>query len=128
MKRRILPEERKAQTRKIVLYYQDRVMNEAHPVSFYLHTGEYPDGSLGEIGLTIGKGHNGTGNLKGMARALAQAVSIGLQYGIPVQEFVQTFRFMDFEPAGWVDGHHYASVVDYLAQWLEERYGNQKQV
>ena len=68
----------------------------------YLRTGEYPDGTLGEIFIDIAK--EGA-TLKGVLGCFAIAVSKGLQYGVPLEEFVDTFTFQTFEPRGMVEGH-----------------------
>ena len=68
----------------------------------YLRTGEYPDGTLGEVFIDIAK--EGA-TLKGVLGCFAIAVSKGLQYGVPLEEFVDTFTFQTFEPRGMVEGH-----------------------
>ena len=65
----------------------------------YLRTGEYPDGTLGEIFIDIAK--EGA-TLKGVLGCFAIAVSKGLQYGVPLEEFVDTFTLQTFEPRGLV--------------------------
>lgn len=91
-KRQPLPNRRKGYTQKF------RVPG--HKV--YLNTGEYPGGDLGEIFITTNK--EGA-TLKSFVNAFAQAVSIGLQYGVPLDEFVDAFVFTRFEPNGPVTGH-----------------------
>ena len=81
----------------------------------YLRTGEYPDGTLGEVFIDIAK--EGA-TLKGVLGCFAIAVSKGLQYGVPLEEFVDTFTFQTFEPRGMVEGHENIkmsnSIVDYV--------------
>ena len=85
----------------------------------YLRTGEYPDGTLGEVFIDIAK--EGA-TLKGVLGCFAIAVSKGLQYGVPLEEFVDTFTFQTFEPRGMVEGHENIkmsnSIVDYVFRAL----------
>lgn len=89
----------------------------------YLHTGEYEDGTLGEIFIDLAK--EGA-TLKGVLACFAIAVSKGLQYGVPLQEFVDTFTFQTFEPRGIVEGHPNIklanSIVDYVFRALGVEY------
>jgi ribonucleoside-diphosphate reductase alpha chain len=89
----------------------------------YLRTGEYPDGTLGEIFIDIAK--EGA-TLKGVLGCFAIAVSKGLQYGVPLEEFVDTFTFQTFEPRGMVEGHENIkmsnSIVDYVFRALGLEY------
>jgi hypothetical protein len=87
----------------------------------YLVVGMYDDGSPGEIFLTIGK----AGGVYRVFDALMIAVSIGLQYGVPIEEYLNKFSFMSFEPSGFTktDGIHIAkSVVDYISRWMKQRF------
>src|SRR5205085_11022748 len=68
----------------------------------YLHTGEYGDGRLGEIFIDM---HKEGAALRAMMNNFAIAVSVGLQYGVPLEEFVEAFTFTRFEPAGIVQGN-----------------------
>jgi ribonucleoside-diphosphate reductase alpha chain len=81
----------------------------------YLRTGEYEDGTLGEIFIDLAK--EGA-TLKGILSCFAIAVSKGLQYGVPLDEFVDTFTFQTFEPRGMVEGHPNIkmanSIIDYV--------------
>lgn len=70
--------------------------------TIYLKTGEYEDGRLGEIFIDIAREGSALG---GYAHAVAMAVSIGLQYGVPLKEFVEAFTHHKFDPAGLVQGH-----------------------
>ena len=89
----------------------------------YLKTGEYEDGTIGELFLTFNK--TGTA-LQGMANAFAVAVSLGLQHGVPLEEFVDAFAFTRFEPSGVVQGDDRikmaSSVVDYVFRELGVTY------
>ena len=93
----------------------------------YLRTGEYPDGTLGEVFIDIAK--EGA-TLKGVLGCFAIAVSKGLQYGVPLEEFVDTFTFQTFEPRGMVEGHENIkmsnSIVDYVFRALGLEYLNRK--
>jgi ribonucleoside-diphosphate reductase alpha chain len=89
----------------------------------YLRTGEYEDGTLGEIFIDLAK--EGA-TLKGILSCFAIAVSKGLQYGVPLEEFVDTFTFQTFEPRGMVEDHPNIkmanSIVDYVFRALGVEY------
>ncbi len=88
----------------------------------YLRTGEYEDGRLGEIFIDI---HKEGAAFRSMMNCFAIAVSLGLQYGVPLEEFVNVFTFTRFEPQGSVDHPNikYAtSIVDYLFRVLGMEY------
>ncbi|MGH8946126.1 MAG: adenosylcobalamin-dependent ribonucleoside-diphosphate reductase, partial [Acidimicrobiia bacterium] len=89
----------------------------------YLRTGEYQDGTLGEIFIDLAK--EGA-TLKGILSCFAIAVSKGLQYGVPLDEFVDTFTFQTFEPRGMVEGHPNIkmanSIIDYVFRALGVEY------
>jgi ribonucleoside-diphosphate reductase alpha chain len=89
----------------------------------FLRTGEYADGTLGEIFIDLAK--EGA-TLKGILSCFAIAVSKGLQYGVPLEEFVDTFTFQTFEPRGMVEGHDNIkmanSIVDYVFRALGVEY------
>ncbi|MFA4983109.1 MAG: vitamin B12-dependent ribonucleotide reductase [Candidatus Micrarchaeia archaeon] len=89
----------------------------------YLKTGEYPDGALGEIFVDMYK--EGAG-YRALLNCFAIAVSKGLQYGVPLEEFVDTFTFTRFEPAGVVSGHeaikNATSIIDYVFRVLGYEY------
>ena len=89
----------------------------------YLRTGEYEDGTLGEVFIDL---HKEGATMRSLMNCLAIAVSKGLQYGVPLQEFVDTFTFTRFEPQGMVDGHPNiklsTSLVDYVFRVLGLEY------
>jgi ribonucleoside-diphosphate reductase alpha chain len=88
----------------------------------YLRTGEYPDGSLGEIFVDM---HKEGAAFRSMMNCFAIAVSLGLQYGVPLEEFVNVFTFTRFEPQGLVDHPNIklsTSIVDYLFRVLGMEY------
>ncbi|MDH5422646.1 MAG: adenosylcobalamin-dependent ribonucleoside-diphosphate reductase, partial [Acidimicrobiia bacterium] len=89
----------------------------------FMRTGEYDDGTLGEIFIDLAK--EGA-TLKGILSCFAIAVSKGLQYGVPLEEFVNTFTFQTFEPRGMVEGHPNIkmsnSIVDYVFRALGVEY------
>jgi ribonucleoside-diphosphate reductase alpha chain len=95
----------------------------------YLRTGEYPDGTLGEVFIDIAK--EGA-TLKGVLGCFAIAVSKGLQYGVPLEEFVDTFTFQTFEPRGMVEGHENIkmsnSIIDYVFRALGLEYLNRTDI
>lgn len=85
----------------------------------YLRTGDYEDGTLGEIFIDMSK--EGAA-FRAMMNAFAMAVSAGLQYGVPLEEYVRMFTFTRFEPNGPVSGHDYlknaTSILDYIFREL----------
>ena len=93
----------------------------------YLHTGEYGDGSLGEIFLDMNK--EGA-TLGGLMNCFAIAVSLGLQHGVPLRKYVEAFTFTKFEPSGMVQGSDYikmsTSPLDYIFRELAVRYDDRQ--
>jgi ribonucleoside-diphosphate reductase alpha chain len=89
----------------------------------YITAGKYEDGSLGEIFLTdIGKDGS---TLRGMMNAFATAISIGLQYGVPLETFVRKFSYMRFDPEGITSNPEIPfakSLPDYIMRWLASRF------
>jgi ribonucleoside-diphosphate reductase alpha chain len=111
--RQRLPERRKGYTQKAIVG--------GHKV--YLRTGEYADGSLGEIFIDM---HKEGAAFRAMMNNFAIAVSVGLQYGVPLEEFVEAFTFTRFEPAGMVQGNdsikNATSILDYIFRELAVSY------
>lgn len=89
----------------------------------YIRTGEYEDGTLGEVFLDM---HKEGASFRALLNAFAIAVSKGLQYGVPLEEMVETFVYQRFEPAGPVSGHANiklsTSVVDLIFRTLGFEY------
>ncbi len=89
----------------------------------YLRTGEYEDGRLGEIFLDM---HKEGPAFRSLVNNFAVAVSLGLQYGVPLEEYVEAFTFTRFEPAGPVQGNEAirmaTSVLDYVFRELAISY------
>jgi ribonucleoside-diphosphate reductase alpha chain len=88
----------------------------------YLRTGQYEDGALGEIFIDM---HKEGASFRSMMNCFAIAVSLGLQYGVPLKEFVDCFTFTRFEPQGVVDHPNIkfsTSVVDYVFRVLGMEY------
>src|SRR5436309_8317747 len=89
----------------------------------YLRTGEYEDGSLGEIFLDM---HKEGAAFRSMTNCFAIAVSLGMQHGVPLEEFVDAFVFTRFEPNGVIQGHPYiklaTSIIDYIFRELAITY------
>jgi ribonucleoside-diphosphate reductase alpha chain len=89
----------------------------------YITAGMYEDGTVGEIFLTdIGKEGS---TIKGMMNAFATAISIGLQYGVPLETFVEKFAFMRFEPEGYTGNPEVPfakSMPDYIVRWMAARF------
>lgn len=93
----------------------------------YLHTGEYDDGTLGEIFIDM---HKEGAAFKALTNAFAIAVSLGLQHGVPLTEFVDAFIFNRFEPNGPVIGNDRikmaTSIIDYIFRDLAVSYLNRE--
>ena len=70
--------------------------------TIFVRTGEYEDGTLGEIFVDM---HKEGATFRSLMNCFAIAVSVGLQYGVPLEEFVDKFTFTRFEPSGMVAGH-----------------------
>ena len=89
----------------------------------YLRTGQYEDGRLGEIFLDM---HKEGAAFRSLMNAFAIAVSLGLQYGVPLEEFVDAFIFTRFEPNGSVQGNSHikmsTSIIDYVFRELAVTY------
>ena len=108
-----LPERRKGYTQKAIVG--------GHKV--YLRTGEYVDGRLGEIFIDM---HKEGAGFRAMMNNFAIAISVGLQYGVPLEEYVEAFTFTRFEPAGMVQGNdsvkNATSILDYIFRELAISY------
>ncbi len=89
----------------------------------FLRTGEYEDGQLGEIFIDM---HKEGAAFRSMINCFAISISKGLQYGVPLEEFVETFTFTRFEPQGMVTGHPNikmaTSIIDYVFRVLGLEY------
>jgi ribonucleoside-diphosphate reductase alpha chain len=89
----------------------------------FLRTGEYDDGQLGEIFIDM---HKEGAAFRSLMNCFAMSVSIGLQYGVPLQTYVDQFTFTRFEPQGPVEGHPYVkfatSIVDFIFRALGVEY------
>ncbi|MCB9959930.1 MAG: vitamin B12-dependent ribonucleotide reductase [Rhodospirillaceae bacterium] len=111
--RRGLPNRRKGYTQKATVG--------GHKV--YLRTGEFDDGRLGEIFIDM---HKEGAAFRSMMNNFAIAVSLGLQYGVPLEEFVEAFTFVRFEPSGPVQGNDAikmaTSIIDYIFRELAVSY------
>ncbi len=108
-----LPDRRKGYTQKAVVG--------GHKV--YLRTGEYEDGRIGEIFIDM---HKEGAAFRSLMNNFAIAISLGLQYGVPLEEYVDAFTFTRFEPAGFVQGNDAiksaTSVLDYVFRELAISY------
>ena len=108
-----MPDRRKGYTQKAVVG--------GHKV--YLRTGEYNDGRLGEIFIDM---HKEGAAFRAMMNNFAIAISLGLQYGVPLEEYVEAFTFTRFEPAGMVQGNeaikNATSILDYVFRELAVSY------
>lgn len=88
----------------------------------FVRTGEYEDGSLGEIFIDM---HKAGSTIRGMLDGFAVAVSLGLQYGVPLEKYVNSLTFTRFEPAGMVEHPNVkmaTSVIDYVFRMLGMEY------
>ena len=89
----------------------------------YLHTGEYSDGKLAEIFIDM---HKEGAAFRSLMNNFAIAISIGLQYGVPLEEYVEAFTFTRFEPSGMVTGNDTikmaTSILDYIFRELAVSY------
>ncbi|MGQ0664891.1 MAG: vitamin B12-dependent ribonucleotide reductase [Pseudomonadota bacterium] len=112
-RRQFLPQRRKG-------YIQKAIVG-GHKV--YLHTGEYEDGRLGEIFVDM---HKEGAAFRSLMNNFAIAISIGLQYGVPLEEYVDAFTFTRFEPNGPVQGNdaikNATSILDYMFRELAVSY------
>ena len=108
-----LPDRRKGYTQKAVVG--------GHKV--YLRTGEYQDGRIGEIFIDM---HKEGAAFRSLMNNFAIAISVGLQYGVPLEEYVDAFTFTRFEPAGFVQGNdaikNATSILDYVFRELAISY------
>ena len=111
--RKRMPRERESITHKFSIAGQEG----------YITAGKYEDGTVGEMFLTdIGKEGS---TLRGMMNAFATAVSIGLQYGVPLEVFVSKFSYMRFDPEGITKNPEIPfakSMPDYIMRWLASRF------
>ncbi|QDO99262.1 vitamin B12-dependent ribonucleotide reductase [Ferrovibrio terrae] len=111
--RQKLPQRRKGYTQKAIVG--------GHKV--YLRTGEYDEGKLGEIFIDM---HKEGAAFRSLMNNFAIAISIGLQYGVPLEEFVEAFTFTRFEPSGMVEGNDVikmsTSILDYVFRELAVSY------
>jgi len=91
--------------------------------TIFVRTGEYEDGTLGEIFVDL---HKEGATLRSLMNCFSIAVSLGLQYGVPLEEYVDKFTFTRFEPAGMVAGHDNiksaTSIIDYMFRMLGFEY------
>ena len=101
--------------------YTQKAMVGGHKV--YLRTGDYDDGRLGEIFIDM---HKEGAAFRSLMNSFAIAISLGLQYGVPLEEFVDAFIFSRFEPNGFVTGNDHikmaTSVIDYIFRELAITY------
>jgi ribonucleoside-diphosphate reductase alpha chain len=114
VERRSLPAKRRGFTQKAKINGQ----------AIFLRTGEYSDGTLGEIFIDMAK--EGA-TMRSMLNCFAIAISIGLQYGVPLEEFVDKFAFTKFDPAGFVEHPNIkstTSIVDFIFRMLGYEYLN----
>ena len=112
VERRSLPAKRRGFTQKAKINGQ----------ALFLRTGEYSDGTLGEIFIDMAK--EGA-TMRSMLNCFAIAISIGLQYGVPLEEFVEKFVFTRFEPSGMVDHPNIkttTSIIDFMFRSLAYEY------
>jgi len=112
VERKTLPAKRRGYTQKAKINGQ----------AIFLRTGEYNDNTLGEIFIDLAKEGS---TLRSLMNCFAIAVSVGLQYGVPLEEFVEKFVFTKFEPSGMVDHPNIkstTSIVDFIFRCLAYEY------
>jgi ribonucleotide reductase alpha subunit len=113
LERRRLPNNRRGRTQEIKI--------DGHKV--YIHTGEYEDGTLGEVFISMYK--DGAA-YRSLLSCFSVAISKALQYGVPLDEFVDSFTFTRFDPAGIVIGHDNikaaTSIIDFVFRYLGYEY------
>jgi ribonucleoside-diphosphate reductase alpha chain len=112
VERRTLPAKRRGFTQKAKINGQ----------TLFLRTGEYSDGTVGEIFVDLAKEGS---TLRSLMNCFAIAVSVGLQYGVPLEEFAEKFVFTKFEPSGMVDHPNIkstTSIVDFVFRCLAYEY------
>jgi ribonucleoside-diphosphate reductase alpha chain len=123
-----IPDRRKPNTRGLRKPLPNRRMGYTQKAkigghSIFIRTGEYEDGNLGEIFLDM---HKEGAAFRSLLNGFAITVSLGLQYGVPLEEYVDAFTFSRFEPNGFVQGHDYVkmatSVIDYVFRDLAISY------
>jgi ribonucleoside-diphosphate reductase alpha chain len=88
----------------------------------YITVGLFPDGQPGEIFINIAKEGS---TLGGLMNSFAEAISIGLQHGVPLRLFCEKFSHTRFEPSGWTSNPAIGfakSIMDYIARWLQFRF------
>src|SRR5205807_1566250 len=112
-KRRRMPRERQSITHKFSIGGHEG----------YITAGMYEDGTVGEIFLTDIRKEGST--LRGMMNSFATAISVGLQYGVPLETLVRKFSYMRFEPEGMTSNPEIPfakSMPDYIMRWLASRF------
>ncbi len=115
VQKKVMPAKRRGFTQKASIDGQ----------TVFVRTGEYGDGTLGEIFVDM---HKEGATFRSLMNCFAIAVSVGLQYGVPLEEYVEKFTFTRFEPAGMVSGHanikSATSIIDYIFRMLGYDYLN----
>lgn len=115
VQKKVMPAKRRGFTQKASIDGQ----------TVFVRTGEYEDGTLGEIFVDM---HKEGATFRSLMNCFAIAVSVGLQYGVPLEEYVEKFTFTRFEPAGMVVGHENiksaTSIIDYIFRMLGYDYLN----
>src|SRR5471030_2301425 len=113
VQKKSLPHKRRGYTQKASIDGQ----------TVFVRTGEYEDGTLGEIFVDM---HKEGATFRSLMNCFAIAVSVGLQYGVPLEEYVEKFTFTRFEPSGMVVGHanikSSTSIIDYIFRMLGYEY------
>jgi ribonucleoside-diphosphate reductase alpha chain len=101
--------------------FKQKVRLDGH--ALYITHGLYPDGTLGEIFLELSKEGS---TVRALLNSFAKAISIGIQYGVPLEKFVESFVYTKFEPSGIVEGHEHvkmaSSLLDLIFRILAIKY------
>lgn len=117
-----LPDERNAFTRKFAIKYIDEETKESRTLKFFVQTGMYPDGRLGEVFI---RGDKIGGFISGALDALAMTISVGLQHGVPLEMITSKLRHNRFGPSGFTGDQTFrscSSMFDLIAQYLDYKF------
>jgi ribonucleoside-diphosphate reductase alpha chain len=115
--RKRLPDTRHSLTHKFSIQGQEG----------YIHTGDYPDGSLAEVFINLSKSGS---TISGMLDTFAISMSGGLQHGVPLRWYYDKYVGVKFEPAGFTMNESIrttTSIIDYLVRWLWKNYGEEEE-
>lgn len=116
-----LEKTRKGRTHKFSITWMDESTKELRCSEYYLITGEYPDGRVGEIFVKTAQKDDS------LLDQWCRSLSINLQCGLPTRKLVDLFGYTKFDPAGMTDNKELptcSSLVDYIVRWMDRQYGH----